>query len=53
MIGEVRADGQFNVVWRTKTAIRAQPWSPYIDGNAGKPDVVSSISDFLRRRRVA
>lgn len=24
MIGEVRADGQFNVVWKTKTAIRAQ-----------------------------
>ena len=38
MIGEVRADGQFNVVWRTKTTIRAQPWSPYIAGNAGKPD---------------
>ncbi|MEA3090496.1 MAG: urea transport system substrate-binding protein, partial [Caballeronia sp.] len=53
MIGEVRADGQFNVVWRTKTAIRAQPWSPYIQGNEGKPDVVSSIPDFLRRRRVA
>ncbi len=38
MIGEVRADGQFNVVWRTKTAIRAQPWSPYIAGNDKKPD---------------
>ena len=36
MIGEVRADGQFNVVWRTKTAIRAQPWSPFIAGNAGQ-----------------
>ena len=53
MIGEVRADGQFNVVWRTKTAIRAQPWSPYIAGNEGKPDVVSSIPAFLRRRRMA
>jgi urea transport system substrate-binding protein len=53
MIGEVRADGQFNVVWRTKTAIRAQPWSPYIAGNQGKPDVVSSIPAFLRRSRVA
>jgi urea transport system substrate-binding protein len=54
MIGEVRADGQFNVVWKTKTAIRAQPWSPYIAGNQGKPDVVSSIPEFLRRRsRVA
>ena len=31
-------DGQFNVVWKTKTAISAQPWSPYIAGNKGKPD---------------
>lgn len=50
MIGEVRADGQFNVVWKTKTTIRAQPWSPYIPGDAGKPEVVSSIGNFLRRR---
>ncbi|WP_250534476.1 urea ABC transporter substrate-binding protein [Caballeronia sp. AZ10_KS36] len=52
MIGEIRGDGQFNVVWKTKTAIRAQPWSPYIAGNQGKPDVVSSIPSFLRRSRV-
>jgi urea transport system substrate-binding protein len=51
MIGEVRADGQFNVVWKTKTAIRAQPWSPYIPDNRDKPDVVSSVQEFLRRRR--
>ena len=36
MIGEVRADGQFNVVWRTKGPVRAQPWSPFIPGNEGK-----------------
>lgn len=30
MIGEIRADGQFNVVYKTPTAIVAQPWSPYI-----------------------
>jgi urea transport system substrate-binding protein len=35
-IGEVRADGQFNVVWKTKEPIRAQPWSPYIPGNEKK-----------------
>ncbi len=35
-IGEVRADGQFNVVWKTKGPIRAQPWSPFIPGNEGK-----------------
>ena len=36
MIGEIRADGQFNVVWKSKEPIRAQPWSPYIAGNEGK-----------------
>ncbi|QQS03147.1 MAG: urea ABC transporter substrate-binding protein [Fibrobacterota bacterium] len=36
MIGEVRADGQFNVVWKTPGPIRAQPWSPFIPGNEGK-----------------
>ncbi len=36
MIGEIRADGQFNVVWKTKQTVRAQPWSPYIPGNEGK-----------------
>ncbi len=36
MIGEIKADGQFNVVYKTKTTIRAQPWSPYIPGNEGK-----------------
>jgi len=35
-IGEVRGDGQFNVVWKTKGPIRAQPWSPYIPGNESK-----------------
>ncbi|VFR20689.1 Urea ABC transporter, urea binding protein [plant metagenome] len=35
-IGEIRADGQFNVVWKTKGPIRAQPWSPFIAGNEGK-----------------
>jgi urea transport system substrate-binding protein len=35
-IGEVKADGQFNVVWKTKEPIRAQPWSPFVAGNEGK-----------------
>ena len=38
-IGEVKADGQFNVVWKTKGPIRAQPWSPFIEGNDKKKDV--------------
>jgi urea transport system substrate-binding protein len=37
-VGEVRADGQFNVVWKTKGPIKAQPWSPYIPGNEKKKD---------------
>jgi urea transport system substrate-binding protein len=36
LIGEIRGDGQFSVVWKTKGPIRAQPWSPYIPGNEGK-----------------
>jgi len=32
-IGEVQGDRQFDVVWKTGTAIRAQPWSPFIAGN--------------------
>ncbi|NLD53749.1 MAG: urea ABC transporter substrate-binding protein [Burkholderiaceae bacterium] len=39
MIGEVKADGQFEVVFRTRGPIRAQPWSPFIPGNEGKQSV--------------
>ena len=35
-IGEVRPDGQFNVVWKTKAPVRAQPWSPFVPGNESK-----------------
>jgi urea transport system substrate-binding protein len=37
-IGEVKADGQFNVVWKTPGPIKAQPWSPFIPGNDVKKD---------------
>ena len=37
-IGEVKADGQFNVVWKTKGPVKAQPWSPFIAGNDKKVD---------------
>ncbi|NNH26428.1 urea ABC transporter substrate-binding protein [Acinetobacter terrestris] len=30
MIGEIRGDGQFDIVYKTPTAIKAEPWSPYI-----------------------
>ena len=37
-IGEIKGDGQFNVVWKSKGPIRAQPWSPFIAGNEKKKD---------------
>jgi urea transport system substrate-binding protein len=37
-IGEIRPDGQFNVVWKTPGPIKAQPWSPYIPEDKGKKD---------------
>lgn len=30
MIGEIQADGQFKVVYKTPEVIKAQPWSPYL-----------------------
>jgi urea transport system substrate-binding protein len=35
-IGEVKADGQFKVVWKTKGPVKAEPWSPFIAGNDKK-----------------
>jgi urea transport system substrate-binding protein len=29
-IGEVRGDGQFDVVWQTKDLVPGSPWSPYL-----------------------
>jgi urea transport system substrate-binding protein len=37
-IGEIKGDGQFNVVWKTPGPVKAQPWSPYIPENKGKKD---------------
>lgn len=37
-VGEIKADGQFNVVWKTPGPIKAKPWSPYIPGNDKKKD---------------
>jgi urea transport system substrate-binding protein len=38
LIGEIQANGQFNVVWKTKGPVRAQPWSQFIAGNETKKD---------------
>jgi urea transport system substrate-binding protein len=32
-IGEIRADGQFDVVWKTKDLVPGQAWSPYLPGS--------------------
>src|SRR5689334_24485319 len=38
-IGEVKADGQFNVVWKTPGPVQADPWSDYIPENKGKKNI--------------
>ena len=37
-IGEVQADGQFKVVWKTPGPVKAKPWSPFIPENKDKKD---------------
>ena len=38
-IGEIQANGQFNVVWKDpKGLVQAKPWSPFIAGNDKKKD---------------
>src|SRR5262249_1259873 len=32
-IGEIRADGQFDVVWKTKDLVPGAAWSPYLEGS--------------------
>jgi len=36
MIGEIRPDAQFDVVWQTKAPIKADAWSPYLAEDKGK-----------------
>ena len=40
LIGEVKGDGQFNVVWKTEGPIRANAWSPFI------PDSAKKVADW-------
>ncbi|MDX2053585.1 MAG: urea ABC transporter substrate-binding protein [Polyangiaceae bacterium] len=39
-IAEVRADGQFEIVWKTEGPIRAEPWSKYV------PDSKDKVADW-------
>ncbi|OZB80698.1 MAG: urea ABC transporter substrate-binding protein [Halothiobacillus sp. 13-55-253] len=32
-IGEIQDDGQFDVVWKTKTEVPGKAWSPYLPGS--------------------
>ena len=32
-IGEIKADGQFNVVWKTPGLVPGAAWSPYLEGS--------------------
>ena len=41
LIGEVQANGQFNVVYETPGLVVAQPWSPYL------PEAKDQIGDWL------
>jgi urea transport system substrate-binding protein len=41
LIGEIQADGQFNVVFETPGTVVAQPWSPYL------PESKDLIGDWL------
>jgi len=36
LIGEIQADGQFKIVWKTEGPIRAMPWSPFVPESAKK-----------------
>jgi urea transport system substrate-binding protein len=36
MIGEIQANGQFEIVWETKNTIKADAWSPYLPEDKGK-----------------
>jgi urea transport system substrate-binding protein len=35
-IGEIKGDGQFNIVWKTEGPIRAEPWSKYVPESKAK-----------------
>jgi urea transport system substrate-binding protein len=35
-IGEIRGDGQFEIVWKTDGPVRAEPWSKYVPESAKK-----------------
>ncbi len=41
-IGEIRGDGQFDVVWQTKGLVPGSPWSPYL------PESKDLTSDWVK-----
>ncbi|HVK53800.1 MAG TPA: urea ABC transporter substrate-binding protein [Burkholderiales bacterium] len=47
-IGEVQANGQFSVVWKTPGPVRANPWSPFIEGNDKKKDEPEKVASTVK-----
>ena len=60
-IGEIKTDGQFNVVWKTKDLVPGAAWSPYLPGSKvpggglGQPEMrqLQHRHQILRRARDA
>jgi urea transport system substrate-binding protein len=61
-IGKIRADGQFNVAWKTKSWVRPQPWSTltyptracdWSDGGQGTYDMVNGKRVYLSEKKAA
>ena len=44
-IGEIKADSQFNVVWKTKGARGRRPWSDYIPATPARPRRPTKVTD--------
>jgi len=53
LIGEIQADGQFDVVWQTKGVIKADAWSPYLPRTRARLRIGPSLmSAELHRAQV-
>ena len=36
MVGEIQANGQFSIVYQSKTVLQPEPWSKYLEEDKGK-----------------
>ena len=44
LIGGIRADGQFDVVYKTKDLVPGNPWSPYL------PESANLVGDWKTKK---